>query len=80
MSFSEKTFRTFTQDNPNFVLIVEGEVADNFSFPVFPDGSIPPAIEKLIAVLKSNPVVIETLDPVEPGSTWDGSSFIPPVD
>ena len=74
------TFREFTSDNPNFALVINGEVADNFSFPAFPDGQTPEIIEKLIAIFKSNPVVVESLEYVEPGSSWDGATFTPPAE
>ena len=58
----------------NFVLIVDNEVAINYKLPVIL------ATEKMIAVLKSNPIILETLEEIEEGSTWDGQNFIPPVE
>lgn len=76
---AEETFRTFTEENPNFALVIDGEVADNFSFPAFPEGQVPEIIEKLIAIFKSDPKIVKALEWVEPGSSWDGSQFIPPA-
>lgn len=76
---NEVTFRTFTPDNPNFALVIDGEVADNFSFPSFSNGELPFQIEKLIAIFKSNPTIVESLEFIEPGSTWDGSQFTAPA-
>ena len=78
MSNEEKTFRPFTEDNPNFALIVDGEVANNFSFPLI--DPLPESIEQLIAIFKSSPTIIKTFEFIEPGSTWDGQNFIPPVE
>jgi hypothetical protein len=76
---NEITFRPFTSESPNFALVVDGEVADNFSFPAFANGEMPLQIEKLIAIFKSNPIIVEALEHIEPGSTWDGSEFTPPA-
>jgi len=66
--------------NPNFVFIVEGEVAANFKFPTFAEGvEMPPPMQELMAIFQSNPTIVETVDPVEKGSTWDGTSFNPPA-
>jgi hypothetical protein len=78
MSNEEITFRPFTEDNPNFALIVDGEVASNFSFPSI--DPLPETIEQLIAIFKSSPTVIKTFEFIEPGSTWDGQNFIAPVE
>ena len=56
-----------------FALIVDGEVAGNYTIPVFP-GS-----EKMIAIFQSNPTIVETEQHIQEGSTWDGQSFTPPV-
>lgn len=72
--------RQFTDESPNFALVIDGEVADNFSFPSFgPDMTVPPIIEKLIAIFKSNPIIVTTLEMIEPGSSWDGETFTPPT-
>jgi hypothetical protein len=75
----EMHFRTFTNENPNFALVIDGEVADNFSFPSFANGELPFQLEKLIAIFKSNPTIVEVLEFVEPGSSWDGKKFTPPA-
>lgn len=66
----------------NFVIIVDGEVAGNIPVPE-PSEHMPPerarAYERMIAALSSNPVVIKH-DIVQPGSTWDGKKFSPPVE
>ena len=77
MSNEEMVFRTFTEDNPNFALVVDGEVATNFSFPSM--DPLPETIEGLIAIFKSSPTIIKTFEFIEPGSTWDGSEFTPPA-
>jgi hypothetical protein len=76
---SSEVFREFTEENPNFALVIDGEVADNFSFPSFPGGQIPEIIEKLIAIFKSDPKVVKVLERIEPGSSWDGKKFTPPA-
>lgn len=58
----------------NFALIVDGEVAGNYTLPVFP------ATEKLIAIFQSNPTIVETEEKITEGSTWDGQIFTPPVE
>jgi hypothetical protein len=78
MSNEEITFRPFTEDNPNFALIVDGEVASNFSFPSI--DPLPETIEQLIAIFKSSPTVIKTFEFIKPGSTWDGQTFTDPVE
>jgi hypothetical protein len=78
MSNEEMTFRPFTEDNPNFALIVDGEVANNFSFPLI--DPLPESIEQLIAIFKSSPTIIKTFEFIEPGSTWDGQTFTDPVE
>jgi hypothetical protein len=72
--------------NPNFVFVIEGEVAANFKFPVMgldENGiqlPMPPGMEEMIAIFRSRPIIIETIDPVDRGSTWDGQNFIPPTE
>jgi hypothetical protein len=77
MSNEEITFRPFTEDNPNFALIVDGEVASNFSFPSM--DPLPETIEQLIAIFKSSPTIIKTFEFIKPGSTWDGQNFTDPI-
>ena len=77
MTNEEINFRPFTEDNPNFALIIDGEVASSFSFPSM--DPLPETIEKLIAIFKSSPTIIKTFEYIEPGSTWDGQNFTPPV-
>lgn len=79
MEQSEQVYiREFTDESPNFALVIDGEVASNFAFPTF-QGPTPPMIEMLVAIFKSNPTIIPTLENIEPGSTWDGQQFTPPV-
>jgi hypothetical protein len=56
----------------NFVFIVDGEVAANHSFP-------DDFFSKTIAILSSNPTVVETNEPITPGYLWDGTNFTPPA-
>lgn len=72
--------REFTEESPNFALIIDGEVVENFSFPSFLPGEMPPIIEKLIAIFKSGPTLVKTLEMIEPGSVWDGNEFTPPTE
>jgi hypothetical protein len=67
----------------NFVVIVDGEVAGNLPImdPSFAKASeISEALEKMIAALSSNPTIVRTDERIEPGSSWDGTSFTSPVD
>jgi hypothetical protein len=66
---------------PNFVLIVDGEVAGNYFIktPENLDTGFNQAMEKMIAIFSSNPTIVKTEDKIEEGSTWDGQEFIPPV-
>jgi hypothetical protein len=57
----------------NFALIVDGEVAGNYSIPIIPQ------TEKAIAIFQSNPTIVETQEKIQEGSTWDGQAFTPPV-
>ena len=79
MSNPEIVFPTYTEDNPLFALIIDGEVVENFAFPPFPPGGMPEIVEKWIAIFKSNPTLVPVLQRVEPGSTWDGQNFTPPA-
>jgi len=63
--------------------IVDREVAAIFQVPDMIDGStdLPPNLERLHAILKSKPIVIELTEDygaVEEGHIWDGTSFSPP--
>ncbi len=58
----------------NFALIVDGEVAGNFTVPIMF------GTEKMIAIFQSNPIVIETQERIQEGSTWNGQTFTPPVE
>lgn len=65
----------------HFIFVVDGEVAGEMPMPkIFDaDGNMHPALEKLVAILRSNPQIIESEVPIEEGSLWDGNSFTPPV-
>lgn len=65
----------------HFIFVVAGEVAGEFPMPKFKDGegNTHPAIEKLTAILSSDPKIVVSEEPVAEGSTWDGTSFTPPV-
>lgn len=65
----------------NLVFIVDGEVAFNMHINITEDTpkSIRDRQEKFLAVMQSNPTIMETEDAVIEGSTWDGNSFTPPV-
>jgi hypothetical protein len=63
----------------NFVIIIENEVVGNLTFQ--------PPVEEMaqqsgaIAIYSSDPRFIPHHEgPIEIGSTWDGSSFTPPVE
>ena len=67
--------------NPNFVFVVDGEVAANFKFPAMGEGvEMPSGMAELMAIFSSNPTIVETVDPVDKGSTWDGATFTPPAE
>ena len=61
----------------NFVFVVDGEVAANYSFPqhVIDSG----VLDKQIAILASNPTIIETTQEIVEGSTYNGSRFLDPA-
>lgn len=65
----------------NLVFIVDGEVAFNMHINITEDTpkSIRDRQEKFLAVMQSNPTIMETEEAVIEGSTWDGNSFTPPV-
>lgn len=63
-----------------FIMVVDGEVVGKLPVPDLKiNGVTHPAVEKLIAILSSDPKIIATDELVEIGSTWDGTSFTPPV-
>jgi len=64
-----------------FAFIVDGEVAKLGAFPETVDGGeLPEELQKTIAILRSNPIIIEIVDQlVEEGFLWDGQNFAAPV-
>lgn len=65
----------------HFIMVVDGEVAGTLPIPnMLIDGEVHPAVEKLIAILSSDPKIVVSEEPIQEGSTWDGSSFTPPVE
>lgn len=66
----------------HFIFVVDGEVAGEFPVPkiVSPTGETFAAIEKLIAILSSDPKIVVSDEPVQEGWTWDGASFSPPAE
>ena len=66
----------------HFIFVVDGEVAGEFPLPKITngDGDLHPALEKLVAILRSNPQIVESEMPIEEGYMWDGEKFIPPVE
>lgn len=70
--------------NPNFVFVIDGEVAGNFKFPLMGldhNGvqiPTPPGMEEMIAIFRSRPIVIETEEAITKGYMWDGTNFNPP--
>jgi hypothetical protein len=66
--------QSLIQSSKNFALIIDGEVAGNYTVPVFL------GTEKIIAIFQSNPTIVETEDKIAEGSTWDGQTFTPPVE
>jgi len=65
----------------HFIFVVDGEVAGEMPVPMLRNeaGDILPAVERLIAILGSDPKIVISDEPVPEGSTWDGTSFTPPV-
>lgn len=65
----------------NFIFIIDGEVA--LSMPLRINSDMPESVknvqEKFLAILQSNPTIIESSEPIVEGSTWDGTSFTSPV-
>jgi len=72
--------------NPNFVFVIEGEVAGNFKFPTMGKDEngiqipMPPGMEEMIAIFRSRPIIVETVDEIPKGSMWDGENFTPPTE
>jgi len=66
---------------PHYIFVIDGEVAGEMPLKEIRDqeGNILPGVEKLMAILSSDPKIIVSEEPVEEGSTWDGTSFTPPV-
>ena len=66
----------------HFIFVVDGEVAGEFPVRYARDeqGNLFPAIEKLIAILSSDPKILVSDEPVHQGYLWDGHSFTPPVE
>jgi hypothetical protein len=62
----------------HFILVVDGEVAGELPMPKVNFQS--DAIDKLVAILSSDPKIILSEEPVLEGSTWDGQNFSPPVE
>jgi hypothetical protein len=65
-----------------FAFIIDGEVAKIGAFPETADGGeLPQGLQKTIAILRSNPTIIEIVDQlVEEGFLWDGQNFTSPVE
>lgn len=66
----------------HFIFVIDGEVAGEMPVPMLRDeaGDLLPAIERLIAILGSDPKIVVSDESVTEGSTWDGTSFTPPVE
>jgi hypothetical protein len=62
----------------HFILVVDGEVAGELPVPKVDFQS--DAIDKLVAILSSDPKIILSEQPILEGSTWDGQEFTPPVE
>ena len=65
-----------------FAFIVGGEVAKIGKFPETMDGGeLPQDLQKTIAIMRSNPTIVEIIgEVVEEGFLWDGQNFTPPVE
>lgn len=60
-----------------FAIIVGNEVAGTATF----DTENPsPVVPRMIAAYRSNPVIVETEEPVAFGWTWDGQNFTAPTE
>lgn len=57
-----------------FAIVIDGEVAKNFSYPMDAPGAA-----MIDAILSSNPVFVKTTETPAEGSTYDGSTFTPPA-
>jgi hypothetical protein len=62
----------------HFILVVDGEVAGELPIPKLDFQS--DAVDKLVAILSSNPKIVVSNEPVEEGYVWDGQNFVPPVE
>lgn len=70
-----------------FAMIVDNEVVESIRLPeiedITPNSQKPyvaSELERVIAIYSSDPRIIPTDEPVEKGSIWNGTSFIPPVE
>lgn len=61
----------------HFILVVDGEVVGELPIPKIDFQS--DAIDKLVAILSSDPKIVPSNEPASEGSTWDGQNFTPPV-
>ena len=57
-----------------FILVVDGEVAGELPVPNVQSD----VIEKLIAILSSDPKIVVSDNPIPQGWTWDGEVFHKP--
>lgn len=66
----------------HFIIVLENEVVGEIPIPMIKndDGVLHPEIEKIVAILSSDPKIVASETPIEKGSTWDGTSFTPPVE
>lgn len=62
----------------HYILVVDGEVAGELPLARITDsqGNLHPAIEKLEAILSSDPKIIVSQEPVPEGLRWNGQGFI----
>lgn len=58
----------------NFAIIIDGEVAGNFSYPADASNA-----DKFVAIYSSAPTFIRTEQPIQEGSVWDGTNFVQPA-
>jgi len=65
---------------PNFVFIVDGEVATNYFIPEMTAEEMEsnPARAQLLNAMASNPIVIKTDEQIPYGHVWDGVEFKSP--
>jgi hypothetical protein len=59
----------------HFIFVVDGEVAGEMPVPNFQSD----AIDKLVAILSSDPKIVVSDVPVAEGSTWNGTTFTTPA-